>query len=151
MDGGVGEEVQEGGDICIHIAALLCCTAETNTALQNNYTQFFFLKAKVKRWKHRTLQVPHHHAQPHPPVLIPSQRWPLLWLPSYSFNWYLWTFNKWNHGALFFCVQILFLYMMCVCHPSWCSCISFSLLPSTSLDRHDTTINLFIITLLVGI
>ena len=31
---GVGwEEVQEGGDICIHIAASLCRTAETNTSL----------------------------------------------------------------------------------------------------------------------
>ena len=33
-DGGEGErEVQEGGDICIRIADLLCCTAETNTTL----------------------------------------------------------------------------------------------------------------------
>ena len=28
-----GREVQEGGDICIHIAASHCCTAETNTIL----------------------------------------------------------------------------------------------------------------------
>ena len=28
-----GKEVQEGGDICIHIADSLCCTAETNTTL----------------------------------------------------------------------------------------------------------------------
>ena len=34
-------EVPEGGDICIHIADLCCCTAETNTALQSNYTPFF--------------------------------------------------------------------------------------------------------------
>ena len=30
---GDGKEVQEGGDICIHVADSLCCTAETNTAL----------------------------------------------------------------------------------------------------------------------
>ena len=29
---------QEGGDICIHIADSHCCTAETNTTLQSNYT-----------------------------------------------------------------------------------------------------------------
>ena len=28
-----GREVQEGGDICIHIADSLHCTAETNTTL----------------------------------------------------------------------------------------------------------------------
>ena len=34
-DGGVagGREVQEGGDICIHTADSLHCTAETNTTL----------------------------------------------------------------------------------------------------------------------
>ena len=31
--GGSGREVQEGGDICIHIADSLHCTAETNTTL----------------------------------------------------------------------------------------------------------------------
>ena len=31
--GGGGREVQEGGDICIHIADSLHCTAETNTTL----------------------------------------------------------------------------------------------------------------------
>ena len=29
----IGREAQEGGDICIHIADSLCCTAETNTTL----------------------------------------------------------------------------------------------------------------------
>ena len=33
-----GREGSEGGDICIHIADSLRCTAETNTALENNYT-----------------------------------------------------------------------------------------------------------------
>ena len=33
-----GREVQEGGDICTHIADSLCCTAESNTTLKNNYT-----------------------------------------------------------------------------------------------------------------
>ena len=33
-DEGVGRtEVQEGGDICIHITDSLCCAAETNTTL----------------------------------------------------------------------------------------------------------------------
>ena len=32
-DGEVGREVQEGGDIGIHIADSLHCTAETNTTL----------------------------------------------------------------------------------------------------------------------
>ena len=31
--GGDGREAQEGGDIYIHIADSLCCTAETNTTL----------------------------------------------------------------------------------------------------------------------
>ena len=31
--GSDGQEVQEEGDICIHIADSLCCTAETNTTL----------------------------------------------------------------------------------------------------------------------
>ena len=31
--GGDGREVQEGGDICIHIADSLCCTAEANKTL----------------------------------------------------------------------------------------------------------------------
>ena len=30
---GGGREVQEGGDICIHIADSVRCTAETNTTL----------------------------------------------------------------------------------------------------------------------
>ena len=33
LDGGDGREVQEGGDMCIHIAGSLRCTAETNTTL----------------------------------------------------------------------------------------------------------------------
>ena len=33
-DGGGGRrQVQEGGEICIHIADSLCCTGETNTTL----------------------------------------------------------------------------------------------------------------------
>ena len=30
---GEGRDAQEGGDICIIMADLCCCTAETNTAL----------------------------------------------------------------------------------------------------------------------
>ena len=33
-----GKEIQERGDICIHIADSFCCTVETNTILQSNYT-----------------------------------------------------------------------------------------------------------------
>ena len=28
-----GKEVQEGGDVCMHMADSLCCAAETNTTL----------------------------------------------------------------------------------------------------------------------
>ena len=39
MGGGGGKEAQEGRDICIYIANSFCCTAESNTILQSNYTQ----------------------------------------------------------------------------------------------------------------
>ena len=39
--GGGGRDVQEGGDICTHLADSLCCTAETNTTLQSSYTPIF--------------------------------------------------------------------------------------------------------------
>ena len=29
---------KKGRDMCIHIADLLCCTAESNTTLESNYT-----------------------------------------------------------------------------------------------------------------
>ena len=35
-DGGGG--VQEGGDICIHIADSLCCTEETNNMVKQLYS-----------------------------------------------------------------------------------------------------------------
>ena len=39
-DGGWdGRETEEGGDMCIHTANSLHCTAETNTILESNYTQ----------------------------------------------------------------------------------------------------------------
>ena len=38
IEWGSGREVQEGGDIGIHIADSLHCTAEANTTLWNNYT-----------------------------------------------------------------------------------------------------------------
>ena len=31
-------QAQEGGDICVHIADSYCCTTETNTTLQSNYS-----------------------------------------------------------------------------------------------------------------
>ena len=33
-----GTEIQKGRDMCICVADSLCCTAETNTKLQGNYT-----------------------------------------------------------------------------------------------------------------
>ena len=33
-----GNKVQKGGDICICMADSFCCTVETNTTLQSNYT-----------------------------------------------------------------------------------------------------------------
>ena len=36
------------GDICIHIADSLCCTAETNTPLKSNYTPKKMLKKKKR-------------------------------------------------------------------------------------------------------
>ena len=38
IGGWSGEEVQEGGDIYVHIADTLYGTAETNTIFQSNYT-----------------------------------------------------------------------------------------------------------------
>ena len=35
----LGWKVQEGGDICIHIADSLCSAAETNTTLGSNYVR----------------------------------------------------------------------------------------------------------------
>ena len=46
--GSGGREVREGGDICIHIADSLCCTAETNTAWSKNYNT---IKNKNKNFK----------------------------------------------------------------------------------------------------
>ena len=42
MEGG---ETQKGGDICIHIADSLCCTAETNRTLKQLYSNN---KIKIK-------------------------------------------------------------------------------------------------------
>ena len=42
-----GREVQEGGDICIHIADSLCCTAESSAVLLTNYTP---IKKKVNHF-----------------------------------------------------------------------------------------------------
>ena len=46
---GVGgrRKVQERGDICIHVADSLHCTAEINTTLQSNYTPIFKNREKV--------------------------------------------------------------------------------------------------------
>ena len=33
-----GTEIQKGRDMCICVADSRCCTAETNTKLQGNYT-----------------------------------------------------------------------------------------------------------------
>ena len=41
---GEGEGVQEGGDICTHIADPLRCIAETNTILLSNYAPIKIIK-----------------------------------------------------------------------------------------------------------
>ena len=52
-----GKEVQKGGDTWISGADSLCCTPETNTTLEGNYTQIkiFFKKRKreeqERSWK----------------------------------------------------------------------------------------------------
>ena len=38
------KEIQKGGDICTHVADSLCCTAEIDTTLQNNYTKIKLIK-----------------------------------------------------------------------------------------------------------
>ena len=32
------KEIQERADICVHVSESLCCSSETNTALESNYT-----------------------------------------------------------------------------------------------------------------
>ena len=53
--GGMGRgderEAQEGWDICIHIADPLCCTAETNTTLSNNYIPIIKKKKMIIYFK----------------------------------------------------------------------------------------------------
>lgn len=39
MGWGSGREIQEGGDVCIHIAVHFVRIAETNTTLESNYIQ----------------------------------------------------------------------------------------------------------------
>ena len=41
-----GREVQEEGEICMHMADSRCCTAETNTTLESNYPP---IKNKLKK------------------------------------------------------------------------------------------------------
>ena len=48
-----GKEIQKRGDICICIADSLCCTVETNTILQSNYTP---IKIFLKRHMHPNVQ-----------------------------------------------------------------------------------------------
>ena len=47
-DAGSGREVQEGGDICIHVADSLCCTAETSVTLWGCYNPIKIFK-KLKK------------------------------------------------------------------------------------------------------
>ena len=44
-----GKEIQGRGDMYIHVADSLCCTAETNTTLQSTYTLITKIKNKTKR------------------------------------------------------------------------------------------------------
>ena len=41
------KQPQEGGDICIHTADSLRCTAETNTTLESNYLSIKTNKQKI--------------------------------------------------------------------------------------------------------
>ena len=41
----------EGGDICIFIADSLCCTAETDTTLYNNYPPIKNKTTRVLGWR----------------------------------------------------------------------------------------------------
>ena len=43
-----GKEIQNRGDICVCIAESLCCTVETNTTLQSNYTPIKNVKKEKK-------------------------------------------------------------------------------------------------------
>jgi len=38
MEDGGEKEIQEAGDVCIHIADTLCCTAETNNIVKQLYS-----------------------------------------------------------------------------------------------------------------
>ena len=38
MEDGGEREIQEAGDVCIHIADTLCCTAETNNIVKQLYS-----------------------------------------------------------------------------------------------------------------
>ena len=39
--------VIQGGDLCIHVADSLICTAETDTTFQSNYTPIIILKILI--------------------------------------------------------------------------------------------------------
>ena len=41
-----GKEIQKSGDLCLHAAGSLCCTTETNTTLEGNYTPIKINKKK---------------------------------------------------------------------------------------------------------
>ena len=49
-------EVQEGGDICICITGSLCCTAETSTTLESNYTPVIRILALCGGWTEARLE-----------------------------------------------------------------------------------------------
>ena len=53
-------EAQEGEDICIHIADSLYYTAETNTALQSNYTPIKKIKYNSKTNKQTGKELSNH-------------------------------------------------------------------------------------------
>ena len=46
-----GTEVQEGGDICVHIAVSLHCTTKTNTTFQSNPIPIRKESTNNKCWK----------------------------------------------------------------------------------------------------
>ena len=60
-----GRGTREGGDIYILMADLHCCTAETNTALLNNYPPIKKFKKEFQRKKDERLSVVSSSLQPH--------------------------------------------------------------------------------------
>ena len=49
-----GKEIPKRGDLCIHIADLLCCIMETNATLQSSYSS---IKINLKKKRKVSLEI----------------------------------------------------------------------------------------------